>query len=376
MFEHTLSAADQTDSGVFAVSDQQTPKTEMIPVTPIDRASLSEMALETLLGTELHPQVNEATWDWTRLPLCDGRYDLGERIASGGMGTLYAATDKMLSRRVAIKVLRRDKLSDPTAVARFLQEARIHSQFHHPGIPPLHDVGRLPDGRPFLAMKYIRSRTLTEKISESPSTNDLDESLLLFEQACLIIEYAHAKRVLHRDLTPNNVLVSDKGRVQVIDWGLAKVLVAAPRTDSTGLDGTTQMCVPNLNLTDEGLAMGTPAFMAPEFAGGSADTATELSDVFGLGGILCFILTGRPLYAGQISSVMKRVKAGDVTEAFERLDECAAPKELVNVAKTCLSNDLAMRPKSAHALAEAVAKTRTTDRQSNRSWWTRFFNPS
>ena len=290
------------------------------------------------------------------------------------MGTLYVAMDKMLSRRVAIKVLRRDKLTDPTAVARFLQEARIHAQFHHPGIPPLHDVGRLPDGRPFLAMKYIRSRTLTDVITESPTTNDLDESLLLFEQACFIIEYAQAKRVLHRDLTPNNVLVSDKGRVQVIDWGLAKVLVTTTRAESTGLDGTTQMSVLNLNLTDEGLAMGTPAFMAPEFASGSADSATELSDVFGLGSILCFILTGKPLYAGEISSVMKRVKAGDVTEAFVRLDECFAPKELVNLAKSCLSHSLTTRPKSAHVLAEAVAKTRTTERKSNRSWWSRLFH--
>jgi len=146
----------------------------------------------------------------------------------------------------------------------------------------------------------------------------------------------------------------------VIDWGLAKVL-ASPQSRSPGADprdggGTTQMSVPNLSRTEEGLAIGTPAYMAPEQAGGAAE-ATEQSDVFGLGGILCFVLTGRPPHKGTVSTVIKRVRSGDVAAAAALLDGCGAPGDLVALAKACLSPDAAARPKNAGARLPARSPT-------------------
>ena len=355
--------------------DALPPKTQLVAVTPFYRSNVTDQSLEALLLTDLHALGDGAGLSWSALPVSDNRYAIGEWIASGGMGSLYAATDKVLGRRVAIKVLRGEQLTDPTAVVRFLQEARIHAQFHHPCIPPLHDVGRLEDGRPFLAMKYVRGRTLHDLLAGKPAV-ELERHLALFEKVCQAVAYAHAKGVIHRDLTPSNVLVSDHGRVQVIDWGLAKVLASpqsrSPDADPRDADGTTQMSVPNLSRTEEGLAIGTPAYMAPEQACGSS-VATEQSDVFGLGGILCTILTGLPPHKGKVSTVLKRVRSGDISSAAAMLDRCTAPKDLVALAKACLSADAAERPKNAGVLARAVAEYRGADRTPRRSWWAKLF---
>ncbi len=354
------------------------PKTQMVPVTPFYRSSVTDQSLEALLRTDLHA-VGEGVWDWAALPVADHRYAIGDFIASGGMGSLYAATDKVLGRRVAVKVLRGDQLNDPTAVVRFLQEARIHAQFHHPSIPPLHDVGRLEDGRPFLAMKLIRGHTLTEVLRGEPAA-DLDAHLALFEKVCQAIAYAHAKGVVHRDLTPGNVLVSEGGRAQVIDWGLAKVM-AAPQSRAAGADprdgdGTTQMVVANLSHTAEGLAIGTPAYMSPEQASGAGE-ATEQSDVFGLGGILFYLLTGRHPHKGKVSTILKRVRSGDLASVHAQLDACGGPAPVVALAKACLSPDAADRPKNAAVLARAVAGCRAAAMEPppRRGLWAKLFGP-
>ena len=352
-------------------------KTQVVPVTPFYRSSVTDQSLEALLRTDLHA-AGDGVWDWAALPVAAHRYAIGEFIASGGMGSLYAATDKVLGRRVAVKVLRGEQLNDPTAVVRFLQEARIHAQFHHPCIPPLHDVGRLEDGRPFLAMKLIRGRTLTDALGGAPAA-DLDTHLALFEKVCPAIAYAHAKGVVHRDLTPGNVLVSDGGRAQVIDWGLAKVM-AAPQSRAAGADprdgdhGTTQMVVANLSHTAEGLAIGTPAYMSPEQASGAGE-ATEQSDVFGLGGVLFYVLTGRHPHRGKVSTTLQRVRSGDLDSVHAQLDACGGPKAVVALAKACLSPDPTDRPKNAAVLARAVTLCRAAAKAPprRRGLWAKLF---
>ncbi len=353
------------------------PKTQVVPVTPFYRSNVTDQSLEALLQTDLRAAGDGVVWDWAALPVSDHRYEIGDWIASGGMGSLYAATDKVLGRRVAIKVLRGEQLADPTSVLRFLQEARIHAQFHHPCIPPLHDVGRLEDGRPFLAMKLIRGHTLTDVLGGQPAL-DLDAHLGFFERVCAAIAYAHAKGVVHRDLTPSNVLVSDGGRVQVIDWGLAKVLLS-PQSRAPGADprdhheGTTQMVVTNLSQTAEGVAVGTPAYMSPEQASGELP-ATEQSDVFGLGGVLFHLLTGRPPHQGKVSTVLRRVRAGDLDTVRAQLDASGGPKAVVALAKACLSPDPADRPKNAAVLARAVAECRAAkSAPRRRGLWGRLF---
>ena len=112
---------------------------------------------------------------------------------------------------------------------RFVDEARITGQLQHPGIPPVHDLGTLPDGRPFLAMKLIKGRTLDALLRDRPDpAADRGRFVAAFEQVCQAVGYAHAHRVIHRDLKPANVMVGAFGEVQVMDWGLAKVLADGP----------------------------------------------------------------------------------------------------------------------------------------------------
>src|SRR5437773_7421722 len=121
------------------------------------------------------------------------------------MGTVYYARDTVLHRDVAVKVLQERYGSVGAAALRFVDEARVTGQLQHPGIPPVHDLGTLPDGRPFLAMKLIKGRTLAELLKERPGpSHDLPRFVQAFEQVCQTVAYAHSRGVVHRDLKPAN----------------------------------------------------------------------------------------------------------------------------------------------------------------------------
>src|SRR5262245_65883922 len=157
------------------------------------------------------------------------RYRLGEEIARGGMGAVYRATDTVLGREVAVKVLQEKYAPDSGTARRFADEARITGQLQHPNVPAVHDLGALPDGRPFLAMKLIKGETLEDLLKgRADPAEGRGRFVAAFEQVCQAVAYAHAHDVLHRDLKPANVMVGAFGEVQVMDWGLAKVLGARP----------------------------------------------------------------------------------------------------------------------------------------------------
>ena len=163
-------------------------------------------------------------------PISTGRYTLNAEIARGGMGVVYRATDTAFGREVAIKVLQ--EKYDPTSGAgrRFAEEARILGLLQHPAIPPVHDLGMLPDGRPFLAMKLIKGQTLDELLKgRADLAADRGCFVAAFEAVCQAVAYAHAHKVIHRDLKPANIMVGSFGEVQVMDLGLAKVLASGGR---------------------------------------------------------------------------------------------------------------------------------------------------
>src|SRR5579871_4940846 len=152
-------------------------------------------------------------------------YELLDEVGHGGMGVVYRARDVALDRDVAVKLLADRYPAGSPAAQRFLSEARITGQLQHPGIPAVHQVGTLADGRPFLAMKLIKGKTLDVLLKDraNPSA-ERGRLLAVFEAVCQAVGYAHAHRVIHRDLKPANVMVGAFGEVQVMDWGLAKVL--------------------------------------------------------------------------------------------------------------------------------------------------------
>jgi tetratricopeptide (TPR) repeat protein len=293
------------------------------------------------------------------------RYALLDEIAHGGMGVVYRATDTALGREVAVKVLQ-DKFAPNSGTARrFADEARITAQLQHPGIPAVHDLGTLPDGRPFLAMKLIKGQTLEELLAARPDVAaERGRFVAAFEQVCQALAYAHAHQVIHRDLKPSNVMVGAFGEVQVMDWGLAKVLGARPADTVDPGETTAGTQVVSLrdsdgSFTQAGSVLGTPAFMPPEQAVGAVGKVDQRSDVFGLGAILAVILTGRPPFAAS-SAETTRIHAaqGKLDDCFRRLDACGADPELVALCKRCLCPEQAHRPADAGKVARAVAELR------------------
>jgi hypothetical protein len=280
-----------------------------------------------------------APGDTAGLPVRAGRYLIEGEIARGGMGAVLRARDPDLHRPLAVKVLLEQHRGQANLARRFLVEAQVTGQLQHPGIPPVHEVGSLEEGRPFFAMKLIRGRTLAQLLQERPDPSEgLPRWLAVFEQVCQTLAYAHSQGVIHRDLKPSNIMVGAFGEVQVMDWGLAKVLGAARPDEMPPPPGDASSIRTGPTAAAEGLSgpwavLGTLAYMAPEQARGEVDRLDERSDVFGLGAILCVILTGRPPYLGAAREVLSRAERGDLADAFARLDGCGADGELVRQAR-------------------------------------------
>jgi tetratricopeptide (TPR) repeat protein len=284
------------------------------------------------------------------------------------MGVVYRARDTALGRDVAVKLLSDGYPPDSPAAQRFLTEARITGQLQHPGIPAVHQVGTLADGRPFLAMKLIKGSTLEAILKQrtDPSA-DRGRLLAIFEAVCQAVGYAHAHHVIHRDLKPANVMVGAFGEVQVMDWGLAKVLgeetTASVETRATEETHAWTQVSPTPETgshTEAGSLVGTPGFIPPEQAVGQIERVNERSDVFGLGALLAVILTGKPPYVGErFESVRVQAVRGKLEDCFARLDASGAEPELVALCKKCLAFEPADRPADAGAVATTVAGLRT-----------------
>jgi serine/threonine-protein kinase len=289
------------------------------------------------------------------------RYQPGGFIGRGGMGDVFWVHDPHMGRDLAVKVLREDR-RQAHLERRFLEEARINSRLQHPGVVPVHELGETLDGRPFFTMKLIKGRTLADLLKDRAGlVEDLPRFLGVFEQVCQAVAYAHAQGVIHRDLKPHNVMVGAFGEVQVMDWGLAKALgrtaeggvpSAAQEPPAPAALGDTVDEVPG---TLPGEVMGTPAYMAPEQARGEGDRVDERSDVFGLGAMLCRILTGKPPFTGRDTfELFAKARACDHAEAIARLDGCGADTDLLQLAKTCLAAEPANRPANAGAVTREV----------------------
>jgi len=291
-------------------------------------------------------------------------YELLGEVGRGGMGVVYRARDVALDREVAVKVLQDKYPPDSPTAARFVDEARLTAHLQHPGIPAVYHVGTLADGRPFLAMKLIKGQTLDELLRAGTPV----DPLAVIEAVGQAVGFAHARGVIHRDLKPANVMVGAFGEVQVMDWGLAKVLAGGARQPPESSPGARVSDAPTAirtlrdsdgSFTQAGTVLGTPAFMPPEQAAGELAEVDTRSDVFGLGAILCVLLTGRPPFDGKDSEgVRLNAVRGNTEAAFARLDGCGADPGVVALCKRCLAFDRADRPAAADEVASAVAALR------------------
>jgi len=241
--------------------------------------------------------------DGAEMPdLAGTRYRLLERIARGGMGVVYTAEDENLRRRVALKVLGVPGTGGELR-NRLIREARVLAALEHPGIVPVHDVGTLGDGRVFYTMKFVEGNRLDKWNQSVASEPDLLRIFLRIRDA---VAFAHARGVLHRDLKPANIMVGTFGEVLVMDWGLAKILrgelsssMLEADPQATVFDKPKQANIASRPtetsvVTGHGTVMGTPGYMSPEQARGEVEHVDTRSDIYSLGALLRFLLTGQP----------------------------------------------------------------------------------
>jgi tetratricopeptide (TPR) repeat protein len=291
-----------------------------------------------------------------------GRYEFLGEIARGGMGAVLRGRDTDLGRDLVVKVLLEEHRNHAGLIRRFIEEAQIGGQLQHPGVVPVYELGCFEDRRPFFTMKLVRGLTLAALLEARPDpARDRPRFLSIFEAICQTMAYAHARGVIHRDLKPANVMVGSFGEVQVMDWGLAKVLPAEPVTAEATPGPDREASVETVRsrspayASRAGSVMGTPAYMPPEQARGEVEAVDERTDVFALGAILCQILTGQPPYSGRADvEVHREDTGGELAEAFGRLAACGAEAELLELARRCLAPDPEDRPRDAGAVARAM----------------------
>ena len=213
-----------------------------------------------------------------------GQYAVQSLLGSGGMGVVYQALDTKLHRPVAIKVLRDDLQIDQERAGRFLREARVLASLNHPNIGSIHGLEE-SDGKRFLILEYVPGETLADRLAGGRLP--VREALDIARQIAEALEAAHDKGVIHRDLKPGNIKITDEGRVKVLDFGLAKALVEVPAEET---EETAAMA------TRQGVILGTAAYMSPEQAcGRPVDTRT---DIWAFGCVLFETLTGKRAFSG------------------------------------------------------------------------------
>ncbi|MCI0693445.1 serine/threonine protein kinase [candidate division KSB1 bacterium] len=295
------------------------------------------------------------------------KYRLLEKFSRGGMGTIYLAEDASLGRKVAMKVLHAPDATGDLS-ARMLREARVIAQLEHPSIVPVHDVGELPDGRVFYVMKFVQGSRLDQYAQDTRSLPDL---LRIFQKVCEAVAFAHAHGVIHRDLKPENIMVGAFGEVLVMDWGLAKIVEAEgrgrraegerPRAESGGLRAESEeqnsvngkVAASAAHETLHGTVMGTPAYMAPEQKRGEIDQIDQRTDVFALGAILYFLLTGQSKVGlAQKDSPISTTNSN----ASPALLNTKIPKSLMAICAKAMAEEKAQRFAGALDLAKDIER--------------------
>ncbi len=313
-----------------------------------------------------------------------GRFTLRRLHAKGGLGEVHVAEDEELGREVALKRMQDRHQHNPESRRRFLQEAAITARLEHPGIVPIYGLTHDEHGQPCYAMRFIEGESLKEAIDrfygcvapDEPTglsrradggdepRRSLDYTSLPFRQllqrfisVCNTIAYAHSRGIIHRDIKPQNVMIGKYGETLVVDWGLAKE-VRELESESVGAQkseaGAPTLSLSN-SLTQEGQAVGTPAYMAPEQAAGQWEAVGPGSDIFSLGATLYTALTGQAPIQGQDAlEAIERARSGDWRPP--RQVKSSVPKPLDAICRKAMAAAPAERYATANELAEDVER--------------------
>ncbi|MFK7821536.1 MAG: tetratricopeptide repeat protein [Planctomycetaceae bacterium] len=276
------------------------------------------------------------------------RYECIDLIDQGGFGLVWKMRDLHFNRLVAVKVMKARDVGNDQLRRRFFAEAQICSQLSHPNIVPVHDMGELPDGRGFYAMKLVEGDCLDQSMASNPVP--LSERLQLFERVCQAVAFAHEKGVIHRDLKPANIMLGRHGDIQVMDWGLAKVVGADSQTFSPEVCETKRQ---DSDQTARG-AVGTVAYMAPEQAVDGRQATTQ-SDVYALGIILFEMLTGER-FGNSKNSVASATDESTGETGWRHPKEL--DQRLAALIAGCVDSDPSKRPQSGAEVLKRVVEFR------------------
>ena len=251
-----------------------------------------------------------------------GQYQILEKLGEGGMGTVYRAHDPRLERSLAIKVLRADRVADADRRKRFVREARSASALNHPNIITIYEIGQAK-GADFIAMELVQGQTLDQLIGTQGLT--VQETLRYGVQMADALARAHAAGIIHRDLKPANLMVTDDGRVKILDFGLAKLM---ERSDAARPSQTLD--------TEAGVLLGTVSYMSPEQAEGRP--IDPRSDIFSFGTVLYEMLTGKCAFPGDTpTAALAAVLMREPQPLREILP--ALPTEVASIVTSCLAKE-------------------------------------
>jgi eukaryotic-like serine/threonine-protein kinase len=251
------------------------------------------------------------------------RFQVLNEYEVGGSGVISLARDLELQRDVALKKIKEQLRDDPEIRRRFVLEAETTGNLEHPGIVPVYGLGYDRDGNPFYAMRFIQGQSFAREIRQFHAANqqsnrapgerrlELHKLLRRLLDVCNTVSYAHSRGLVHRDLKPDNVMLGPYGETLVLDWGLVKVVGQADTSRPRGCDGNPAGALSVANGTVMGTVVGTVVYMSPEQAQGEVETIGPASDVYSLGAILYYLLTGEEPFAGKQAEVLEKVKRGD-----------------------------------------------------------------